>query len=638
MTPELFYAVIILRHKIMKKTRIPAIIVLLLFSTLLIWYFRIVHHHEIIFTHLFYIPIILSAFWWQYRFGYVILYLSAALIVSDIYADDSAMILHDTIRMMIFLLVGFTVAFLRKEKLRLSNLVKYRQIIFSMQEPVAIVNRSGDIILKNEKFSGLFPGIEPDINCFKNLMSVEDFSELRNSLSACFEKGIAVFESFIKIPGSTAGFFTINLSPVSSGEPAADAVLTFWDMTVQKKTEDNLKTAVERQKLAIDVLEFLNNQRGGSDGIKDILNLVKNRTGVEALGIILNTDGRFTLHEMAGGSSNLTEKISTGCPLLNELPVDAATLCLCCRALEIYKSSAAGEADEAALFWSNDLENLAASEGRSMCRCISEGGFRSSAVIPFSGEGGLLGFFILFDSAADFFNEEVIDYYRGVVQSIGIALNRSNYETSLKKTILEKEHLIREVHHRVKNNMQVITSLISLQTSRQADENIRSVLNDCQNRVRAMALVQERLYNSVDFSSINFQNYIQSLVPMLMSSFRIDRQRVKISLDVSDISIGISTAVPLAQLINEILSNSLKHAFKGGGSGSIYVSLQRNDEDKSCILTMSDDGAGFPPDVEYPQKGNLGFQLIDALIKQLRGKYTLLSEKGISFTVKFNES
>ncbi|HOP65345.1 MAG TPA: histidine kinase dimerization/phosphoacceptor domain -containing protein [Spirochaetota bacterium] len=621
----------------MKRARIPLILMLLVSSTLLIWYFRVVNRHEIIFTHLFYIPIVLSAFWWYYRSGFVVLYLSAALITSDLYAGDTVMILHDAVRGIIFLAVGYTVAFLRREKLRLFNLIRYRQIISSMREPVAILNGGGDIILRNEKFSGLFHDNGHDINFFRGLMSDEDFSCFRDSLARCFEKGETTFTSYIKIPGSPAGFFSVNLSPVAQDDNSADAVLTLWDITEQKKTEENLKTALDRQKLVIDVLNLLNNQKAGSDGIKSILDLVKHRTAVEALGIILHREGEFRLHAITGIDETLREKIESECSLINHQHVEPGTLCLCCRALDVYNSSEAATADDAALFWSNDIERLAGSDGLSMCGCIKEGGFKSTAVIPFSGDEGLLGFFVLFDSAGNFFNEELIDYYRGVVQSIGIALNRAEYEASLKKTIIEKEHLIREVHHRVKNNMQVITSLISLQASRQTDEDIRSVLNDCQNRVRAMALVQERLYNSSDFSSINFQNYIQTLVTMLMSSFRIDRQRIRVSLDVSDINIGINTAIPLAQLINEILSNSFKHAFAGRDNGIVNVSLHRSEENKNCTLEISDNGNGLRGDVVFPQGGNLGFQLIDALIKQLRGKYTFNCRTGVSFIILFNE-
>lgn len=620
----------------MKRTKIPAIIILLVVSALLIYYFRVVHRYELIFTHFFYILIILTAFWWQYRVVYVVLYLALSLAISDFFDAGESMILHDSIRSLMFLVVGITTAYLTSERLRLSNLKRYRMVISTMQEPVVIVHRDGGIVLKNEKFSDLFPDAVSDISCFKGLMGEPYYSEFIKSLNSCFEKGDFSFSSYIKTAASSTGFFNVNFNTVSAGDSSSDAVLTFWDMTVQKKTEEMLKTAVERQKLAVDVLDLLNKQWHGRDVIKEILNLVKNSTGVEVLGIILSAEGKFLLHEMTGADEILSEKIHSGCSLINDRDVEPGTLCLCCRSLEIYNSSEAGTGDDSALFWSNNLEELAALEGLSMCRCIREGGFSSSAVIPFSGEEGLLGFFMLFDSTCNFFNDELIDYYKGVVQSIGIALSRSNYEASLNNTILEKEHLIREVHHRVKNNMQVITSLISLQMSRQTDEKTRSVLNDCQNRVRAMALVQERLYNSNNFNSINFQNYIETLVPMLMSSYRIDRQRIRIGLNVSDISIGIGSAIPLAQLINELLSNSLKHAFKDGQDGNVALSLERSDSGKDYTLTVSDDGSGFPPDVAFPQKGNLGFQLIDALIKQLRGMYTLTCNNGVTYIITFN--
>ena len=124
---------------------------------------------------------------------------------------------------------------------------------------------------------------------------------------------------------------------------------------------------------------------------------------------------------------------------------------------------------------------------------------------------------------------------------------------------------------------------------------------------------------------------------MLMSSYRIDRQKVRVSLDVSDINIGISTAIPLAQLINEILSNSFKHAFICRENGDISVSQHRTEENKNCTLIVSDNGSGLPGNVVFPLNGNLGFQLIDALIKQLRGKYSLKTENGVSYTVEFSE-
>jgi len=621
----------------MKKLRIPVIIILLIFSTVLIYYFRVVHRNEIIFTHLFYLPVILSAFWWQYRGGIVIFYIGAALIVSDFYINEHVMIINDSIRLSVLLLVSFVTAFLTKERMRLATLMRYRSIIASMREPVAIVRRGGEIILKNRKFADLFPEAESGIDCFKDIMGTDDFEEFNRALDRSFEEEGVSLSSYITIADSSKRFFNINFNPVLNHVATDDAVISFWDITENKNTEEMLITAVERQKLVIDVLDLLNKQGQEDDVIRDILSLVKESTAIDFLSILLYQEGKFNLYEMSGSDIALAEKIKSGCPLINGGDVAPGTLCLCSRSREKYNENIKGDNDESGLFWCNDLEKLANSEELSMCECVKEGNFRSSAVIPFSGGNGLLGFFLLFDSNPDFFNEDIINYCKGVVQSIGIALSRSNYEASLRKTIADKEHLIREVHHRVKNNMQVITSLISLQTSRQNDESSRIVLNDCQNRVRAMALVHERLYNSENFSSINFQNYIQTLVPILLNSYGLSRQDVNVKIDVSDINIGISTAIPLAQLINELLSNIFKHAFSKDIKGNVELSLLRAGDGKTCTLNVSDDGCGFPSGVAFPDRGNLGFQLIEALIRQLKGEYNLDNSKGVTFVINFKE-
>ncbi len=621
----------------MNRVRIPVIIIFLIISTALVYYFRVVHSNEVIFTHFFYIPVILSAFWWHYRTVYVVSYLASALFFSDLYNNNFPMMFHDSIRGLIFLLVGLTVAFLQNEKFRLVKLVRYRQIISSMQEPVAIADPAGDLILKNEKFASVFPFAVSDIRSFKEVMAVQDFDSLMSSLNDCFEKGNIILPSYIRVSQSEHRYYKINFSPLTDSNSGVNIILTFWDVTERKRAEERLNTALQREKLVVDVLDLLNKQNPEHDAIKEILGLVKKGTGIEALGIILHSEEKFILHEMIG-AAGLDEIINAQCALINGSDPGPGMLCQCQRSLELYNRCEGCNRDEAALFWSNDLPQIAAEEGVELCSCLNERGFRSTAVIPFSDDDGLLGFFILFDSRGSFFTDELIEYYKGVVQSVGIALSRRNYEANLRKTISEKEHLIREVHHRVKNNMQVITSLISLQTSRQTDENIRSVLNDCQSRVRAMALVHERLYNSNNFNSINFQNYIQTLVPMLMNTYRVDRQKIRVEINVSDISIGLVTAIPLAQLINELLSNSFKHAFRDSKSGNVEISLSRSDGDRNYSLVVSDDGCGLQVDTVYPSMGNLGFQLIDALIKQLRGKLQLNSEHGLSFTITFTES
>ena len=266
---------------------------------------------------------------------------------------------------------------------------------------------------------------------------------------------------------------------------------------------------------------------------------------------------------------------------------------------------------------------------------MSSAGIKSFAVIPVSSGEDISGFFILLDRRKFFFNNELLEFYEGIVQSISIALGRVSYQDYLKQIINEKELLIREVHHRVKNNMQVITSLISLQASRQTDEEVKSILNECQNRVRTMALVHEKLYSSNNYASINFGSYINTLVPLLMNSYRISKDLVTVKITAEDIQLDINTAIPLAQLVNEILSNVFKHAFPSDRTGSVEVALTRNTALGINILNINDTGIGLRGDVSFPAGGNLGFQLIQALIRQIRGRVEFKSAGGVSIQVEF---
>jgi len=243
--------------------------------------------------------------------------------------------------------------------------------------------------------------------------------------------------------------------------------------------------------------------------------------------------------------------------------------------------------------------------------------------------------FILIDRRKSFFTEELLDFFQAIVQTISIALDRLKYEENLKHIINEKELLLREVHHRVKNNMQVVTSLISLQASRQTDDYVKSILTECQNRVRTMALVHEKLYSSNNFTSINFGHYINTLVPLLMNSYRIEKNQITVDVSAQDIQLGLNTAIPLAQLVNEILSNVFKHAFPGGKTGSVLIVLSGDKSTGINVLEIKDTGTGLTENVSYPDGGNLGFQLIEALVKQIGGKIKFSGEGGVSIKITF---
>ncbi|MFA5269936.1 MAG: PAS domain S-box protein [Methanoregula sp.] len=212
---------------------------------------------------------------------------------------------------------------------------------------------------------------------------------------------------------------------------------------------------------------------------------------------------------------------------------------------------------------------------------------------------------------------------------------RKRYEGRLETSLREKEVIIKEVHHRVKNNMQVISGFLELQSNYIDDPQAVEKLTECQRRVRTMALVHEKLYQSKSLGVINAAEYIKSLVADLMNSYTISTP-VDVTVDVDDVSINIDMAIPCGLIINELVSNSLKYAFTGRESGRLSVVMHHREDHMFC-LTVQDDGVGLPVDYEARSAASLGTQLVSVLVRQLGGEITTETDHGARFTITFPE-
>jgi PAS domain S-box-containing protein len=207
-------------------------------------------------------------------------------------------------------------------------------------------------------------------------------------------------------------------------------------------------------------------------------------------------------------------------------------------------------------------------------------------------------------------------------------------EEKIKASLKEKELLLRELHHRVKNNLQIILSLINLQSNGIKDQEDLEIFRESQSRVKSMAIIHEKLYQSADFASINFEEYIQSLVSYLISYYSSEMIEVEIDVE-KGIILNMDTAVPCGLIINELITNSIKHAFKGLKSGKIYIKLQSDD---GCFtLIVGDNGIGFPADVDVKNPQKLGLQLVKSLTDQLEGKIEFNGINGAEFKINFRE-
>lgn len=200
----------------------------------------------------------------------------------------------------------------------------------------------------------------------------------------------------------------------------------------------------------------------------------------------------------------------------------------------------------------------------------------------------------------------------------------------------EKEILLKEIHHRVKNNLQIISSLLYLQSRGIHDESIIELFEDSQNRIKSIALVHERLYQTQGMARIQLDSYIQELTAHLFHACGAKADTICLRLDIDDISLGLDTAIPCGLILNELVSNALKYAFPTRQEGTIHIAIHRNPED-TLTLTVRDDGIGLPEEIDFRHTESLGLQLVTMLVTQLQGTIALHAQQGTAFVISFRE-
>ncbi|AKB78225.1 sensory transduction histidine kinase [Methanosarcina horonobensis HB-1 = JCM 15518] len=235
-------------------------------------------------------------------------------------------------------------------------------------------------------------------------------------------------------------------------------------------------------------------------------------------------------------------------------------------------------------------------------------------------------------------------FMSGTIQDI---TERKRAEKELEK--IQETH-IKEIHHRIKNNLQVISSLLSLQAERFSDEKVLEAFRESQNRVASMALIHEELYTGNKITTLDFADYLQKLAVDLFSSYNLRNDNIKLKLDLEQIYLGMDTAIPLGIIVNELVSNSLKHAFPDRREGEISIALKRaekftvngkcfklengcTEENFNYVLAVSDNGISIPEGTDFRTADSLGFQLINILVEQIDGCIELRKDKGTEFIV-----
>ncbi len=207
-------------------------------------------------------------------------------------------------------------------------------------------------------------------------------------------------------------------------------------------------------------------------------------------------------------------------------------------------------------------------------------------------------------------------------------------EIELKNNIHQKEILLKEVHHRVKNNLQVISSILNLQTGYIDDEATLDVIKECQDRIKSMAFIHESLYQKEDFAAVNFAEYLQNLCNNLKYSYMSPDRNITVDFDIEEISLSLDSAIPCGLIVNELVSNCFKYAFKNQSTGSIKVSLAK-DKNNNKLLVVHDSGQGLPQGLNIETNDSLGLQLVWTLVDQIDGEIKYEFDAGSKFIINF---
>ncbi len=232
------------------------------------------------------------------------------------------------------------------------------------------------------------------------------------------------------------------------------------------------------------------------------------------------------------------------------------------------------------------------------------------------------------------------DEHGTIVRSLAVIIDvtkRKQAEDEIKKSLLEKEILIRELYHRTKNNMQVISSLLSLQAAASNNEEIDKIVKETNNRINSMALVHKKLYQSQDLSNINVREYIEELARLLLDSYGVANENIVLDMQITNIFISIDIAMPFGLILNELISNTLKYAFPDNQTGRITVKLTRGNAGIIEIV-YTDNGIGVPEDFDFRNQHTLGIQNVIAITEhQLSGEVEFFSDTGLTYIITFDE-
>jgi len=699
-------------HEKLEDTTIQngIIVSLIAACTIITVYFHIFLNINTLFTHFYYIPIILSALWWKRKGLVVTAFLSVVLIVTRLNMGSSFFGIEDDLFRIAILFFVSIVAILLAESIAYSQesfkKISYQNklVLDSVGEGIYGVNKNGIITFFNS-FAEKSTGFSFDEAIGENSHELMHHTKSDGTpfpLEECtvhnfsLLKGVSkrvTNELFWKKNGSSFPVEYMVTPIIESGETKG-AVVVFHDISDRIQMENALKNSEEKFREVFnkvnDIITLIELKPDGHAGKY----IEVNDVAVETLGYNLDEFLQMTPGDIGKKGEVTRDEVNI---LLNEGKVTFERTYITKDRIEIpveinshifdFKGKKVALSVARDITYRRKAEN-AIRESEEKYRSLIESAKDPISVMDSNGifilantagahslnmePSELIGQSLMdifpesaelqMESIQKVFNtgkgleielpvkhDEVIGWYSTSIQPLfGPENNVKSVQTisrditdimetqrKLKMALEEKEMLLKEIHHRVKNNLMIISSLLSIQSRFIKDKEALGIFKESQNRAKSMALIHERLYRSTDLKRIDMGDYIRTLSNDLFHTYVINAQKIQIKLDVEDIMVDINTAIPLGLIINEIITNALKHAFPNDMPGTILISFHRVGD--KLKLEVSDDGIGFPKDLDYKNTSSMGLQLVNSLSNQIDAELNVVMEKGTSFQITFPE-
>ncbi len=492
---------------------------------------------------------------------------------------------------------------------------KWRSLVSNTPDVIVNLDRNGTILFINHTVPG-FTVEETIGKTVYDFIPQEQHEITLKSIETVFKTGESVnFETSMIGSDGNLLWYSTRLGPIKKCEKIISVAQISTDITERKQAEEKINHLNLVLRSIRDINQLKVKEYNRETLLKGICkSLIENRGYSHAWIAIWDNSGKFVLGTEAG----LDKKFS---PLIRKMERNDWPTCV-----------------QNALKQSNILIVDNPSDTCRNCPLSTQYLENSSMVIRLEHEGKIYGLLSVSSPLKFAEDEEEQVLFTELTHDIAFALHSleiGEERINARKSLKEKDVLLQEIHHRVKNNLQVISSLLSLQSEHIEDKQTLEMFQKSQDRIKSIALIHEKLYSeSEDLTRINFASYVHDLATKLFSSYEISLDIIKLNIDVIDILLDITLAIPCGLIINELVSNSLKHAFPDNREGEINIMLRKSNENEFTLI-LGDNGVGLPLDIDFPNIETLGLQLVFALVKQLEGTMELDRSDGTVFKIQF---